>query len=89
MTARCPICVFKSGVLNCLCASVISAERDYASICEKQPIGRLLFRLYCETKWKLHRCIQLLDAMVHIHTHMPHSVGVLLLGVLDFPKIKE
>lgn len=38
-------------------------ERDYVSICEKQPIGRLLFRLYCETKGKLHRCIQLLDAM--------------------------
>lgn len=75
--------VCKSAVLNCLCASVISAERDYASICEKQPIGRLLFRLYCETKWKLHRCIQLLDAMVqtHIHTHMPHSVGGSLSGV--------
>uniref|UniRef100_A0A7N8WMR9 G protein-coupled receptor kinase n=1 Tax=Mastacembelus armatus TaxID=205130 RepID=A0A7N8WMR9_9TELE len=40
-----------------------SNERDYVSICEKQPIGRLLFRLYCETKPKLQRCIQLLDAM--------------------------
>uniref|UniRef100_A0A673CEG9 G protein-coupled receptor kinase n=1 Tax=Sphaeramia orbicularis TaxID=375764 RepID=A0A673CEG9_9TELE len=38
-------------------------ERDYVSICEKQPIGRLLFRLYCETRPKLQRCIQLLDAM--------------------------
>ncbi|XP_007564648.1 G protein-coupled receptor kinase 5 isoform X1 [Poecilia latipinna] len=37
-------------------------ERDYASICDKQPIGRLLFRLYCETKPNLQRCIQLLDA---------------------------
>uniref|UniRef100_A0A4W6FV24 G protein-coupled receptor kinase n=1 Tax=Lates calcarifer TaxID=8187 RepID=A0A4W6FV24_LATCA len=42
-----------------------SIERDYVSICEKQPIGRLLFRLYCETRPKLQRCIQLLDAMVH------------------------
>uniref|UniRef100_A0A4W6FTL5 G protein-coupled receptor kinase n=1 Tax=Lates calcarifer TaxID=8187 RepID=A0A4W6FTL5_LATCA len=40
-----------------------SIERDYVSICEKQPIGRLLFRLYCETRPKLQRCIQLLDAM--------------------------
>ncbi|MEQ2223774.1 G protein-coupled receptor kinase 5 [Ilyodon furcidens] len=37
-------------------------ERDYASICDKQPIGRLLFRLYCETKSSLQQCIQLLDA---------------------------
>ncbi|KAJ0068040.1 hypothetical protein NL108_015100, partial [Boleophthalmus pectinirostris] len=37
--------------------------RDYASICERQPIGRLLFRLFCETRPKLQRCIQLLDAM--------------------------
>uniref|UniRef100_A0A3B4XHS7 G protein-coupled receptor kinase n=1 Tax=Seriola lalandi dorsalis TaxID=1841481 RepID=A0A3B4XHS7_SERLL len=40
-----------------------SIERDYVCICEKQPIGRLLFRLYCETRPKLQRCIQLLDAM--------------------------
>uniref|UniRef100_A0A672JL20 G protein-coupled receptor kinase n=1 Tax=Salarias fasciatus TaxID=181472 RepID=A0A672JL20_SALFA len=47
-----------------------SIEKDYVNICEKQPIGRLLFRIYCETKPKLQRCIQLLDAMVHTHTHM-------------------
>ncbi|KAK5932522.1 hypothetical protein CgunFtcFv8_004220 [Champsocephalus gunnari] len=41
----------------------ISIDRDYVSICEKQPIGRLLFRLYCDTRPKLQRCIQLLDAM--------------------------
>uniref|UniRef100_A0A672JL75 G protein-coupled receptor kinase n=1 Tax=Salarias fasciatus TaxID=181472 RepID=A0A672JL75_SALFA len=40
-----------------------SIEKDYVNICEKQPIGRLLFRIYCETKPKLQRCIQLLDAM--------------------------
>ncbi|GAA6069195.1 G protein-coupled receptor kinase 5, partial [Tachysurus ichikawai] len=38
-------------------------ERDYFSLCEKQPIGRLLFRLYCETRPELLRCIHLLDAM--------------------------
>uniref|UniRef100_A0A6Q2X5C8 G protein-coupled receptor kinase n=1 Tax=Esox lucius TaxID=8010 RepID=A0A6Q2X5C8_ESOLU len=38
-------------------------DRDYMSLCEKQPIGRLLFRLYCETRPELLRCIHLLDAM--------------------------
>uniref|UniRef100_A0AAY5F1J2 G protein-coupled receptor kinase n=1 Tax=Electrophorus electricus TaxID=8005 RepID=A0AAY5F1J2_ELEEL len=38
-------------------------ERDYFSLCERQPIGRLLFRLYCETRTELLRCIHLLDAM--------------------------
>uniref|UniRef100_A0A671MJ82 G protein-coupled receptor kinase n=1 Tax=Sinocyclocheilus anshuiensis TaxID=1608454 RepID=A0A671MJ82_9TELE len=38
-------------------------ERDYFSLCDKQPIGRLLFRLYCETRPELQRSIQLLDAM--------------------------
>uniref|UniRef100_A0A8C2KS39 G protein-coupled receptor kinase n=1 Tax=Cyprinus carpio TaxID=7962 RepID=A0A8C2KS39_CYPCA len=37
--------------------------RDYFSLCDKQPIGELLFRLYCETRPELQRCIQLLDAM--------------------------
>uniref|UniRef100_A0A9J7ZBX7 G protein-coupled receptor kinase n=1 Tax=Cyprinus carpio carpio TaxID=630221 RepID=A0A9J7ZBX7_CYPCA len=39
------------------------SERDYFSLCDKQPIGELLFRLYCETRPELQRCIQLLDAM--------------------------
>uniref|UniRef100_A0A3Q3N6U3 G protein-coupled receptor kinase n=1 Tax=Labrus bergylta TaxID=56723 RepID=A0A3Q3N6U3_9LABR len=45
-----------------------SIERDYVSVCEKQPIGRLLFRLYCDTRIKLQRCIQLLDAMLTVLT---------------------
>ncbi|KTG39286.1 hypothetical protein cypCar_00007606, partial [Cyprinus carpio] len=44
-------------------------ERDYFSLCDKQPIGELLFRLYCETRPELQRCIQLLDAMVRLRTH--------------------
>uniref|UniRef100_A0A8C5DRD0 G protein-coupled receptor kinase n=1 Tax=Gouania willdenowi TaxID=441366 RepID=A0A8C5DRD0_GOUWI len=46
-----------------------SIDRDYVNICEKQPIGRQLFRIYCETIPKLQRCIQLLDAMVRIHNN--------------------
>uniref|UniRef100_A0A8D3EGF8 G protein-coupled receptor kinase n=1 Tax=Scophthalmus maximus TaxID=52904 RepID=A0A8D3EGF8_SCOMX len=61
-----------------------SIERDYVSICEKQPIGRLLFRLYCETRPKLQRCIQLLDAMVHTCTQT-HPTGVSL-GFPNYPQ---
>uniref|UniRef100_A0AAY4AHJ1 G protein-coupled receptor kinase n=1 Tax=Denticeps clupeoides TaxID=299321 RepID=A0AAY4AHJ1_9TELE len=41
-------------------------ERDYASLCEKQPIGRLLFRQYCDTKPELRRCIEFMDAVVKV-----------------------
>ncbi|XP_015196178.1 G protein-coupled receptor kinase 5-like [Lepisosteus oculatus] len=40
-----------------------SIERDYFSLCDRQPIGRLLFRQFCETHLKFLRCIHLLDAM--------------------------
>uniref|UniRef100_A0AAR2KNU4 G protein-coupled receptor kinase n=1 Tax=Pygocentrus nattereri TaxID=42514 RepID=A0AAR2KNU4_PYGNA len=50
---------FTALFMSCVCV----AERDYYSLCEKQPIGRLLFRLYCETRPELLRCIHLLDAM--------------------------
>ncbi|KAF3843927.1 hypothetical protein F7725_015975 [Dissostichus mawsoni] len=38
-------------------------ERDYTSLCEKQPIGRLLFRQYCDTRPELKRCIEFMDAV--------------------------
>uniref|UniRef100_A0A8C6VHD1 G protein-coupled receptor kinase n=1 Tax=Naja naja TaxID=35670 RepID=A0A8C6VHD1_NAJNA len=38
-------------------------ERDYNSLCDKQPIGRLLFRQFCETRLELLRCIHFLDAV--------------------------
>uniref|UniRef100_A0A3P8WZJ7 G protein-coupled receptor kinase n=1 Tax=Cynoglossus semilaevis TaxID=244447 RepID=A0A3P8WZJ7_CYNSE len=40
-----------------------SIERDYISLCERQPIGRLLFRQFCETRPGLGRCIKFLDAV--------------------------
>ncbi|XP_073466976.1 G protein-coupled receptor kinase 4 [Aquarana catesbeiana] len=40
-----------------------TVERDYGSVCEKQPIGRLLFRQYCDTRRELKRCIEFLDAV--------------------------
>ncbi|XP_053317856.1 G protein-coupled receptor kinase 6 [Spea bombifrons] len=40
-----------------------SLERDYHSLCDKQPIGRLLFRQFCETRPELLRCVRFLDAV--------------------------
>ncbi|KAM9729510.1 G protein-coupled receptor kinase 6 isoform 1-T4 [Menidia menidia] len=40
-----------------------TTERDYSSLCEQQPIGRLLFRQFCETRPELRRCVRFLDAV--------------------------
>lgn len=40
------------------------AEQDYGNLCQKQPIGRLLFRQFCQTRPELLRCIRFLDAVV-------------------------
>uniref|UniRef100_A0A3Q3LAE8 G protein-coupled receptor kinase n=1 Tax=Mastacembelus armatus TaxID=205130 RepID=A0A3Q3LAE8_9TELE len=74
LTHRDKSCVLVGFVKSVCNLFFLFAERDYVSICEKQPIGRLLFRLYCETKPKLQRCIQLLDAMVHAHS--PQRVDI-------------
>ncbi|KAI3352817.1 hypothetical protein L3Q82_019386 [Scortum barcoo] len=46
-------------------------ERDYTSLCEKQPIGRLLFRQYCDTRPELKRCIEFMDAVVRLEPSSP------------------
>uniref|UniRef100_A0A3Q2PN17 G protein-coupled receptor kinase n=1 Tax=Fundulus heteroclitus TaxID=8078 RepID=A0A3Q2PN17_FUNHE len=38
-------------------------EKDYCSLCERQPIGRLLFRQFCDTQPDLRRCVKFLDAV--------------------------
>ncbi|XP_063780419.1 G protein-coupled receptor kinase 4 isoform X2 [Pseudophryne corroboree] len=40
-----------------------SVERDYNNVCERQPIGRLLFRQFCDTRPELKRCIEFMDAV--------------------------
>ncbi|XP_054873182.1 G protein-coupled receptor kinase 6 isoform X2 [Amphiprion ocellaris] len=40
-----------------------NTEKDYSSLCERQPIGRLLFRQFCETRPELRRCVKFLDAV--------------------------
>uniref|UniRef100_A0AAY4EGL2 G protein-coupled receptor kinase n=1 Tax=Denticeps clupeoides TaxID=299321 RepID=A0AAY4EGL2_9TELE len=40
-----------------------TTDKDYNSLCERQPIGRLLFRQFCDTRPDLKRCIKFLDAV--------------------------
>lgn len=42
----------------------LPAERDYHSLCERQPIGHLLFREFCATRPELARCTAFLDEVV-------------------------
>lgn len=42
----------------------LPAERDYYSLCERQPIGHLLFREFCTTRPELTRCTAFLDGVV-------------------------
>lgn len=51
---------------------LVLPDRDYTSLCEKQPIGRLLFRQYCDTRPELKRCIEFMDAVVTV-TLLHHS----------------
>ncbi|RMC11329.1 hypothetical protein DUI87_11448 [Hirundo rustica rustica] len=50
-------------------------ERDYCSICEKQPIGRLLFRQFCETQPELECCIRFLDSVAEYEIAPDEKLG--------------
>uniref|UniRef100_A0AAX7V0L8 G protein-coupled receptor kinase n=1 Tax=Astatotilapia calliptera TaxID=8154 RepID=A0AAX7V0L8_ASTCA len=49
-------------------------EKDYSSLCERQPIGRLLFRQFCETRAELKRCVKFLDAVVKKETFRAETI---------------
>ncbi|XP_029546937.1 G protein-coupled receptor kinase 6 [Salmo trutta] len=40
-----------------------TTEKYYNSLCERQPIGRMLFRQFCETRAELRRCVKFLDTV--------------------------
>ncbi|XP_078390959.1 G protein-coupled receptor kinase 6 [Cetorhinus maximus] len=47
-----------------LCEELRQATaKDYRSLCDEQPIGRLLFRQFCETRPELSRCVKFLDSV--------------------------
>uniref|UniRef100_A0A673N7M1 G protein-coupled receptor kinase n=1 Tax=Sinocyclocheilus rhinocerous TaxID=307959 RepID=A0A673N7M1_9TELE len=48
---------------HCVSCCSISTEKDYNSLCERQPNGRLLFRQFCDTRPELRCCVKFLDAV--------------------------
>uniref|UniRef100_A0A8C1YZE3 G protein-coupled receptor kinase n=1 Tax=Cyprinus carpio TaxID=7962 RepID=A0A8C1YZE3_CYPCA len=50
--------------VHCVSCCCISTEKDYNSLCERQPIGRLQFRQFCDTRPELRRCVKFLDVVV-------------------------
>ncbi|XP_070844980.1 G protein-coupled receptor kinase 5 [Chaetodon trifascialis] len=46
----------------------MNIERDYDSLCVKQPIGRKLFQLFCRSRPDLQNCSSLLDALEAFET---------------------
>ncbi|KAM9197018.1 G protein-coupled receptor kinase 5 isoform 3-T3 [Dugong dugon] len=50
-------------------------DRDYCSLCDKQPIGRLLFRQFCETRPGLECCIHFLDSVAEYEVTPDEKLG--------------
>ncbi|MGH0121920.1 UNVERIFIED_CONTAM: hypothetical protein FKN15_022738 [Acipenser sinensis] len=62
---------------------MLMKERDYSSLCEKQPIGRLLFRQFCDTRPELKRCVEFLDAVAEYEVAPDEKRRDCGLNVLD------
>ncbi|XP_037064079.1 G protein-coupled receptor kinase 4 isoform X15 [Peromyscus maniculatus bairdii] len=60
-----------------------SIEKDFSSLCDKQPIGRLLFRQFCDTKPDLKRCIEFLDAVAEYEVTIEEEQTEFGLSVLN------
>ncbi|XP_059131719.1 G protein-coupled receptor kinase 4 isoform X5 [Peromyscus eremicus] len=60
-----------------------SIEKDFNSLCDKQPIGRLLFRQFCDTKPDLKRCIEFLDAVAEYEVTIEEEQTEFGLSVLN------
>uniref|UniRef100_A0A674JXU7 G protein-coupled receptor kinase n=1 Tax=Terrapene triunguis TaxID=2587831 RepID=A0A674JXU7_9SAUR len=54
---------------------LLPLERDYYSLCDKQPIGRLLFRQFCETRPELECCIRFLDSVAEYEIAPDEKLG--------------
>ncbi|XP_048219968.1 G protein-coupled receptor kinase 4 isoform X3 [Perognathus longimembris pacificus] len=58
-------------------------EKDFSSLCEKQPIGRLLFRQFCNTIPNLKLCVEFLDAVAEYEVAMDEERRDCGLSILD------
>uniref|UniRef100_A0A2K6GWT1 G protein-coupled receptor kinase n=1 Tax=Propithecus coquereli TaxID=379532 RepID=A0A2K6GWT1_PROCO len=61
----------------------LSIEKDYNSLCDKQPIGRALFRQFCDTKPTLKRCIEFLDAVAEYEVAEDEDQSDCVLSLLE------
>ncbi|XP_069835766.1 G protein-coupled receptor kinase 5 isoform X2 [Dendropsophus ebraccatus] len=52
-----------------------STDKDYYHLCEKQPIGRLLFRQFCESQPELECLIRFLDAVAEYEVTPDEKMG--------------
>ncbi|XP_077897007.1 G protein-coupled receptor kinase 5 isoform X3 [Ictidomys tridecemlineatus] len=50
-------------------------DRDYCGLCDRQPIGRLLFRQFCETRPGLEGYIQFLDSVAEYEVTPDEKLG--------------
>ncbi|XP_051021270.1 G protein-coupled receptor kinase 4 [Acomys russatus] len=67
-----------------LCSELrCSIEKDFSSLCDKQPIGRLLFRQFCDTKPDLKRCIEFLDAVAEYEVTIEENQREFGLSILQ------
>ncbi|XP_077362026.1 G protein-coupled receptor kinase 6 [Festucalex cinctus] len=69
-----------------------ATEKDYSSLCERQPIGRLLFRQFCDTRPELRRCVRFLDGVAEYEVapdEMRKECGQELIDVYFSPKSEE
>ncbi|XP_023209743.1 G protein-coupled receptor kinase 5-like [Centruroides sculpturatus] len=53
-----------------LLTEVCFADVSYNFVVEQQPIGRLLFRQFCETRSNYNKCNNFLDAVVHYEVQL-------------------
>ncbi|XP_033069436.1 G protein-coupled receptor kinase 4 isoform X3 [Trachypithecus francoisi] len=60
-----------------------SIEKEYSSLCDKQPIGRLLFGQFCDTKPTLKRHIEFLDAVAEYEVANDEDRSDCGLSILD------
>ncbi|XP_040822042.1 G protein-coupled receptor kinase 4 [Ochotona curzoniae] len=60
-----------------------SIEKDYDSLCDKQPIGRLLFRQFCATKPDLRTRIEFLNAVAEYEVTVDEDQARRGLSILE------
>ncbi|XP_051056191.1 G protein-coupled receptor kinase 4 isoform X2 [Phodopus roborovskii] len=75
--------ILKLPPVSLCCELRDSIEKDFNSLCDKQPIGRLLFRQFCDTKPDLKRCVEFLDAVAEYEVTIEEEQREFGLSILN------